>query len=78
MKCKDCERDEPLSKIIRKVRARIFSCLKNKNKHTIEYLGCNCSFYLEWILNNNPIFTFENHGKEWHIDHVIPLSKFEE
>jgi hypothetical protein len=77
LKCKDCERDDPLSKIIRKVRARIFNCLKSKNKHTIEYLGCNCTFYLNWILTNNTIYTFDNHGKEWHIDHVIPLSKFD-
>jgi hypothetical protein len=77
LKCKDCERDDPLSKIIRKVRARIFYSLKSKNKHTIEYLGCNCRFYLNWILNNNNLYTIQNHGNEWHIDHVIPLSKFD-
>jgi uncharacterized protein (DUF983 family) len=77
LKCKDCERDEPISKIIRSVRSRIFSAIKFKSKHTIIYLGCNCSDYLKWILNNNKAYTFENHGKEWHIDHVIPLSKFD-
>ena len=25
----------------------------------------------------NPNYNLENHGKEWHIDHVIPLSKFD-
>jgi len=77
LKCKDCERDEPISKIIRNVRSRIFSSIKYKSKHTIEYLGCNCLEYLKWILNNNECFTFKNYGKEWHIDHVIPLSKFD-
>jgi hypothetical protein len=31
---------------------------------------------LKWILTNNPDYTFDNYGKEWHIDHVIPISKF--
>ena len=77
LKCKDCERDDPLSTIIRRTRTRIIACLRKKNKHTIDYLGCNCTFYMDWILNNNINYTFENYGKEWHIDHVIPLSKFD-
>jgi hypothetical protein len=77
LKCKDCEREEPISKIIRSVRNRILSAIKNKSKHTIEYLGCNCSDYLKWLLNNNSCYVFENYGKEWHIDHVIPISKFD-
>jgi hypothetical protein len=77
LKCKDCERDDPLSTIIRRTRTRIIACLRKKNKHTIDYLGCNCTFYMDWILNNNINYTFENYGTEWHIDHVIPLSKFD-
>jgi len=75
LKCKDCERDEPLEKFKRVVRSRIHSAL-NKTKKTIEYLGCNSTDYLKWLLNNNCNYTLENRGKEWHIDHVIPLSKF--
>lgn len=75
LKCKDCERDEPLEKFKRVVRSRIHSAL-NKTKKTIEYLGCNSSDYLKWLLTNNRNYTLENRGKEWHIDHVIPLSKF--
>ena len=77
LKCKDCEREEPISKIIRNVRSRILSAIKNKSKHTISYLGCNCSDYLKWLLKNENSYTFENYGKEWHIDHVIPISKFD-
>ena len=77
LKCKDCEREEPISKIIRNVRSRILSAIKNKSKRTVDYLGCNCSNYLKWILNNDERYTFENHGKEWHIDHVVPLSRFD-
>jgi hypothetical protein len=76
LKCKDCEREEPISKIIRSVRSRILSAIKTKNKHTIDYLGCNCNDYLKWLLTNNDKYSYENYGEEWHIDHVIPLSKF--
>ena len=77
LKCKDCERDDPIDKFKRYIRTRIYICLKNKNKHTIEYLGCNYDEYLKWILfDNSNNYTLENYGKEWHIDHVIPISKF--
>jgi len=58
-------------------RSRIAIALKNKQKHTIEYLGCNAEQYNNWMqFNFNDTFNFENHGKEWHIDHVIPLHNF--
>ena len=75
LKCRDCERDEPLDKFKRVVRSRIYLSL-NKDKKTIEYLGCTSNDYLKWLLTNNNHYTLENRGKEWHIDHVIPLSKF--
>jgi len=77
LKCKDCERDDPYEKFKRYVRTRIYNCLKrNKNKHANEYLGCMPAEYLKWILHNTSEFTLENYGQVWHIDHVIPLSKF--
>jgi len=51
-------------------------CLLSKTKHTVEYLGCSSDEYLKWLLTNNSGFTLTNRGSEWHIDHVIPLSKF--
>ncbi len=75
LKCRDCERDDPLEKFKRSVRSRIYLSLE-KNKPTIEYLGCSASEYLKWILTNNDGYTLDNRGTEWHIDHVIPLSKF--
>lgn len=78
LKCKDCERDEPLDKFKRKVRSRIYVALKrNKEMHTIKYLGSNSIDYLQWILHNDKDYTLENQGKVWHIDHVIPLSTFD-
>lgn len=76
LKCKDCERDEPHEKLKRLIRSRIISALNNKNKHTVEYLGCSIPEYLNWLLQNDANYTLENRGFEWHIDHIIPLSRF--
>jgi hypothetical protein len=68
---------DPRYKFIVNQRRRISLAIKNKQKKTIDYLGCNSEEYLRWIMSQfNGIFTLENHGKEWHIDHVIPISNF--
>jgi len=78
LKCKDCERDDPLEKFKRIIRSRIYIALKSKKSmKTIQYLGCSKNDYLEWMLRNDKNYTLDNHGKEWHIDHVIPLSCFD-
>jgi hypothetical protein len=78
LKCKDCEREDPFEKFKRYVRTRIYNCLKgNKTKHAHEYLGCTPHEYLKWVLYHTTDFTLENYGQTWHIDHIIPLSKFD-
>jgi len=77
LKCRTCERDEPLEKFKRTIRSRIWKSLKrNKEHHTIHYLGCDSKSYFKWMLSYDENYTIENRGKEWHIDHVIPLSRF--
>lgn len=78
-RCKDCERDEPYAKFTRGIRSDIYIRLtaKNKTHHTIEYLGCSYQNFIDWMLFVNPNYTLINHGEEWHIDHVIPISKFD-
>jgi hypothetical protein len=76
MKCRDCEREDPLDKFKRAIRCRIYHAIL-KNKPTIEYLGCSSNEYIQWMNDHSLDFTIENHGKIWHIDHVIPLSKFD-
>jgi uncharacterized protein (DUF983 family) len=75
LKCKDCERDEPIEKLRRNIRGRIHAALNKKELHTIEYLGVNSIEYFKWLLNYDERYNLDN-KKEWHIDHVIPLSKF--
>jgi hypothetical protein len=78
LKCRDCERDNPIEKFKRYIRTRIYNSLKNKNKskHSVEYLDCSSDEYFKWIFSYDNNCLLENHGKEWHIDHVIPISKF--
>jgi len=76
--CKNCERDDPKEKFKRNIRSRIHMALKkNKDMHTIKYLGCTSPEYLDWILKYDVNYNLENHGNVWHIDHVIPLSRFD-
>jgi hypothetical protein len=79
MKCRDCERDAPDEKFKRYIRTRIYNCLRNKNKtkHSVEYLGCSSDEYFKWILDYDNDCSLDNHGKVWHVDHVIPISKFD-
>ena len=79
LKCRDCERDDPTEKFKRYIRTRIYNCFKNKNKtkHSVEYLGCSSDEYFNWIFSYNNNYILENHGSIWHIDHVIPISKFD-
>jgi hypothetical protein len=79
LKCRDCERDEPVEKFKRYIRTRIYNCLRNKNKskHSVDYLGCSSDEYFKWMFEYNNCCSLSNHGKDWHIDHVIPISKFD-
>jgi hypothetical protein len=67
--------DNPSLKFIKNQRRRILLALNNKSMKTINYLGCNIENFTEWLSYNN--CNFENHGKELHIDHVIPLYHFD-
>lgn len=67
----------PLEELKGKIRSNIIRYLTNKNKRTMEYLGCSREEYMKWLMTNDNNYTLENHGKEWHIDHVIPLSTFD-
>jgi len=68
---------DPVYKVKHSINSRIRSALTYKCKRTIEYLDCNFIEYNNWLLSNlNNQYTMEDYGKEWHIDHVIPLSQF--
>lgn len=93
LKCLICERNhykivylpkilerlktDPVFKFKRIQRTRLSKKIKNKQKTTIEYLGCNSQEFANWLHYNSDEFNICNHSIVWHIDHVIPLSKFD-
>jgi hypothetical protein len=69
-------------KIKKVTSARISEALKTyqtlKRDRTIEYLGCNMEEYTQYLeqkFTNN--MNWENHGKYWEIDHILPIDSFD-
>jgi hypothetical protein len=70
--------NDPVFKFIYVIRNRIRLSLKTKQMSSIEYLGCNAVEYYKWIeYNMGDRYNINEHGKVWHIDHVIPLAQFD-
>jgi len=71
---------DPIFKMHVTAKSRIRSALK-KSKKTDDYLGCDGEFYVKWMefcleYETDEDMTLENHGKIWHVDHVIPVNTF--
>lgn len=48
-----------------------------KSNPTLKYVGCTLNFLIKWFeFLFHDDMTLENHGKYWHIDHIIPCSNF--
>lgn len=64
--------------ISRRIRYELNTLLKGKKtKRTIEHLGCDINYlkeYLESKFTEN--ICWDNYGKVWHIDHIIPCSSW--
>lgn len=72
----------PVYKIISSCRSKIHIALKRqsaiKSKRTIQLLGCSADFFKTFLQNQfTGNMSWENYGKYWNIDHVIPVSSFD-
>lgn len=66
-------------KIHKILRSRFKAIFKNKIKHTsvINLIGCSLNdLKLHLEAQFKPEMNWQNHGKIWEIDHIIPCSKF--
>lgn len=70
-------RNDPLYKLIHRLRGRISCGIKKKYKNlrSASYLGCSLVELRAYMESKfQPGMTWENHGNYgWHIDHIIPL-----
>jgi hypothetical protein len=88
-KCKHCRRNDPKAKIYRNIRRRLKDCftiniLQRTNNPikvriqipTEEVVGCTSEeLKLHFESKFQEGMTWDNYG-EWHIDHIVPMSKF--
>lgn len=70
---------DPIFKFKHNTRCLISTSFKRrgfkKNSHTFTILDCSFrDFHSHIVKQFKPGMTIENHGKVWHIDHIIPLS----
>lgn len=71
-KCKECDFSGYLSS---NIRSMVYQALKrNKKLSSKKYLCCDILTFREHIEKKfKEDMTWDNYGKKWHIDHIIPL-----
>ena len=68
----------PQNRIAHNLRGRLWLLVKNKQKHTFEYLGMNSNEFKSWLeYQFDKNMNWDNYGTYWHIDHVKPCASFD-
>lgn len=71
----------PTLRLKKSCRTRIWQALKDHNgkqDRTVKYLDCDIEFLKRWLeYKFTKQMTWDNYGTYWHVDHVIPCSKFD-
>jgi len=68
---------KPENRLIFNIRRRLSDFIRSKNSADRAGVGCTKEFLISHIerqFNNG--MTWDNYGTVWHIDHIIPISKF--
>ena len=69
--------NDPAFKIKKNTQRRLLALIE-KDDSTKKYLGTEYGFVKEWLeFCFTKEMNWENYGKFWHIDHVIPLNTFD-
>jgi len=66
----------PAIRAIDNARSRVSTFLREQNNSKFSHtLGCSGAELIKYLENKfQPGMTWQNYGKEWHIDHIHPLS----
>jgi hypothetical protein len=74
----------PHEYMVKRMRSRIATAMKRyakgytKTGSTMQYLGCTAAELCRYIESMfKPRMTWQNYGKAWHLDHVIPCASFD-
>jgi hypothetical protein len=60
------------------VKNKIHKFLKNRKTSYAELIGCDLEFFKKWMeYRFDKTMCWENFGKQWQIDHILPLSLFD-
>ncbi len=60
------------------LRKRIWKCVKNKSNSSKDILGCDIDIYYKWIsYTMSKDMSWDNYGKIWNIDHLLPINTFD-
>lgn len=85
--CADRQRNKrqniPSYRALCNLRCRISNALKakgihSKSRHTKDFLGCEFNEFLKHLERQfKPNMSWDNYGRTWHIDHIIPCNSFD-
>lgn len=72
----------PQNRISKAHRLRIYLLVKNgrmiKTQTSLKYFGCTRAHLKQHLIKQfKPGMTWENYGKVWQVDHIIPLASFD-
>jgi hypothetical protein len=80
-------KNNPVARIAVNLRSRVYYAIKayqhmdekaKKNSPTIDLCGCSFATVAAWLEFQFTVdMSWENYGKTWHIDHVIPCNAFD-
>ena len=70
--------ENPQNKIAHSLRTRLQHLIKDKQKHTFEYLGLSKDELKAWFeYQFDEKMNWNNYGTYWQIDHVVPCASFD-
>jgi hypothetical protein len=77
--CNECK-FASYDKLLKSIKSRVGTAIKlnSKSDKTINLLGCSINEYKKYLESKfDKNMNWGNYGTYWHIDHIIPVSRFD-